>query len=156
MPIEAYRGSDEAKYELFRISRLMWNTERIQTDLVRGMFIMIHKKGSRDDYGNYRAICLLCHSYKLMSSVVARRLMAKLEDHLPDTQAGLRPARGFRDNVCALKWFIQMVLREGRRAVITFIYLYKVSFRQSVDIDILAAYVMHFIAPCPRLHSLWK
>ena len=31
-----------------------------------------------------------------------------------------------------------------------------VSFRQSVDIDILAAYVMHFIAPCPRLHSLWK
>ena len=33
-----------------------------------------------------------------------------------------------------------------------------VNFRQlsSVDIDILAAYVMHFIAPCPRLHSLWK
>ena len=32
------------------------------------------------------------------------------------------------------------------------------NFRQlsSVDIDILAAYVMHFIAPCPRLHSLWK
>ena len=25
-----------------------------------------------------------------------------------------------------------------------------------MDIDILAAYVMHFIAPCPRLHSLWK
>ena len=84
------------------------------------MFIMIHKKGSRDDYGNYRAICLLCHSYKLMSAVVARRLMAKLEDHLPYTQAGFRPARGCRDNVCALKWFIQMVLHEGRRAVITF------------------------------------
>ena len=31
-----------------------------------------------------------------------------------------------------------------------------VSFRQSVDIDMLAAYVMHFIAPSPRLHSLWK
>ena len=31
-----------------------------------------------------------------------------------------------------------------------------VSFRQSVDIDILATYVMHFISPCPRLHSLWK
>ena len=35
-----------------------------------------------------------------------------------------------------------------------------VNFRQlsSVDIDILSAYVMHFIAPCPRprLHSLWK
>ena len=75
VPIEAYRGSEEATKELFRICRLMWNTERIPANLVRGMFVMIHKKGSRNDYGNYRAICLLCHSYKLMSAVVARRLM---------------------------------------------------------------------------------
>ena len=121
VPIEAYRGSEEATKELFRICRLMWNTERIPANLVRGMFVMIHKKGSRNDYGNYRAICLLCHSYKLMSAVVARRLMETLEGHLPDTQAGFRPARGCRDNVCALKWFIQMILREGRQAIITFI-----------------------------------
>ena len=86
------------------------------------MFVMIHT-GSRDDYGDYRAICLLCHSHKLMSAIVARRRMETLEDHRPDTQAGFRPARGCRDNVCALKWFIQMILREGRQAqdVITFI-----------------------------------
>ena len=70
---------------------------------------------------NYRAICLLCHSYKLLSAVVARRLMAVLEDRLPDTQAGFRPARGCRDNVRALGWFIDMVLREDRQAVVTFI-----------------------------------
>ena len=64
---------------------------------------------------------ILCHSYKLMSAIVARRLMTTLEGHLPDTQAGFRPARGCRDNVCALKWFIEMILREGRQAVITFI-----------------------------------
>ena len=70
---------------------------------------------------NYRAICLLCHSYKLLSAVVARRLMAVLDKRLPDTQAGFRPARGCRDNVCALRWLIDMVLREGRQAVVTFI-----------------------------------
>ena len=86
-----------------------------------GTFIMLHKKGSRDDMANYRAICLLCHSYKLLSVVVARRLMAVLDDRLPDTKAGFRPARGCRDNVCALGWFIDMVLREGRQAVVTFI-----------------------------------
>ena len=80
--------------------------------------IILHKKGSRDDMANYRAICLLCHSYKLLSAVVARRLMAVLDDRLPDTQAGFRPARGCRDNVCALRWFID---REGRQAVVTFI-----------------------------------
>ena len=110
----------EATNELFRICRLMWYTERIPPELVRGMFVILHKKWSRDDYRNYRTICLLCHSYKLMYAIVARRLMTTLEGHLPDTQAGFRPARGCRDNVCALKWFIEMILREGRQAVITF------------------------------------
>ena len=57
----------------------------------------------------------------LQDDVCHRGLMTTLEGHLPDTQAGFRPARGCRDNVCALKWFIQMVLREGMQAVITFI-----------------------------------
>ena len=121
VPIEAYRGSVHATNELFRICRMMWHSERIPPELVRGTFIMLHKKGPRDDMANYRAICLLYHSYKLLSAVVARRLMAVLKDRLPDTQAGFRPARGCRDNVCALRWFINMVLREGRQAVVTFI-----------------------------------
>ena len=108
VPVEAYRGSMHATNELFRICRLMWHTERILPELVWVVFIMLHKKGSRDDMANYRAICLLCHSYKLFSAIVARRLMAVLEDHLPDTQAGFRPARGCRDNVCALRWFIDI------------------------------------------------
>ena len=111
-----------ATNELFHIlCRMMWHSERIAPELVRGTFIMRHKKSSRDDMANYRAICLLCHSYKLLPAVVAHRLMAVLDDRLPDTKAGFRPARGCRDNVCALRWFIDMVLREGRQAVVTFI-----------------------------------
>ena len=88
-----------ATNELFRICRMMWHSERIPPELVRGTFIMLHKKGSRDDMANYRAVCLLCHSYTLLLAVVARRLMAVLDERLPDTQAGFRPARGCRDNV---------------------------------------------------------
>ena len=121
VPVEAYRGSIEAKSELFSLCRLMWHSERIPPDLARGVFVMLHKKGLRDDFANYRAICLLCHSYKLLSVVVAHKLMDVLEGYLPDTQNGFRPARGCRDNVCALKWFIRMILNEGRQAVITFI-----------------------------------
>ena len=80
----------------------------------------VEQEGTRDDFANYRAICLLCHSYKLLSAVMAHKLMDVLESHLPDTQAGFRPARGCRDNVCALKWFISMILNEGQ-AVITLI-----------------------------------
>ena len=52
VPVEAYRGSVEATKELFRICRLMWHTELIPPELVRGMFVMLHKKGPRDDYRN--------------------------------------------------------------------------------------------------------
>ena len=121
IPIEAYRGSSGARNELFRICRLMRTTEQVPADLVRGTFIILYKKGQCDDFGNYRAICLLCHAYKRMSAVVARRLMEVLDGHLLGTQLGYRPARDCRDNVCALRWIIAMVLHEGRRAVITFI-----------------------------------
>ena len=106
VPVDAYHGSVEATKELYRICRLMWHTERIPPELERGMLVMLHKKGPRDDCRNYRAICFLCHCYKLLSAIVARRLMTTLEGHLPDTQAGFRPARGCSDNVCALRWFI--------------------------------------------------
>ena len=86
VPVEAYRGSVEATNELFRICRLMWRTEQIPHDLVRGVFVMIYKKGPRDDFAKYHAICLLCHSYKLLSAVIGRRLMDVLDGHLPGTR----------------------------------------------------------------------
>ena len=127
IPIEAYKYSDIAKCELFRIAMLIWDTESIPSDIIIGIFIMLYKKNSRDDFGNYHAICLLCHAYKLISAVIARRLHSQLEHILTDSQAGFRPARGTRDNVCILKWSIKMILREGREAVVSFID-YKAAF----------------------------
>ena len=121
IPAEAYQNSVSAKNELFRIVRLLWETEIIPPEIVRGIFIMLYKKKERNDFNNYRAICLLCHAYKLLSAVIAQRLHVEIEPILPDTQAGFRPARGTRDNICILKWTISMILRESRQAVITFI-----------------------------------
>ncbi|KAI8513670.1 hypothetical protein Bbelb_079940 [Branchiostoma belcheri] len=83
---------------------------------------MLYKKKDRNNFSNYRAICLLSHAYKLLSAVIARRLHIQLEPLIPDSQAGFRPARGTRDNVCILmKWTINMLLRESKPAVVTFI-----------------------------------
>ena len=73
MHVAVYCGSvGAATNELFRNCRLMEDTERIPPGPVRVMFVMLHKKGPWDDYKNYRTIYLLCHSYKLMSIIVAR------------------------------------------------------------------------------------
>ena len=121
IPVEVYQNSTTARSELYRIIRIIFDTEIVPPEFVRGVFIMIYKKKDRDSFSNYRAICLLCHAYKLLSTVLARRLHIDLAEVLPDTQAGFRPSRGTRDNICILKWTIKMVLRENREAVVTFI-----------------------------------
>ena len=121
IPVEVYQNSTTARAELYRIIRIIFDTELVPPEFVRGVFIMIYKKKDRDNFANYRAICLLCHAYKLLSTVLARRLHIDLAEVLPDTQAGFRPSRGTRDNICILKWTIKMILRENREAVVTFI-----------------------------------
>ena len=121
IPIEAFKHSATAKEELFRIITMIWDLESPPPELVIGTLIMFYKKKNKDDYANYRAICLLNHAYKLLSAVIARRLQAALEPLLPDSQAGFRPARGTRDNICILKWTINMLLQEEKPAVVTFI-----------------------------------
>jgi hypothetical protein len=121
IPVEVYQNSTTARSELYRIIRIIFDTEIVPHEFVRGVFIMIYKKKDRDNFSNYRAICLLCHAYKLLSTVLARRLHIDLAEVLPDTQAGFRPSRGTRDNICILKWTIKMILRENREAVVTFI-----------------------------------
>jgi hypothetical protein len=121
IPTEAYKFSNAAKKELFRITSLIWDTELVPCESLIGIFLMLHKKDCRNDFNNYRAICLLCHAYKLLSAIIARRLHIELVDIFPDSQAGFRPARGTRDNMCILKWAINMILRENREALLTFI-----------------------------------
>ena len=121
IPAELYQNSPSARAELYRIIRMIYDTEAVPPDMVKGIFIMLYKKKDHNSFSNYRAICLLCHAYKLLSAVTSARLSVYLEQVLPDSQAGFRPARGTRDNVCILKWTIDMLLREGREAIITFI-----------------------------------
>ena len=47
--------------DIFRICHLIWRSEFVRTEMLVGIFIMLYKKNSRNDFGNYRAICLICH-----------------------------------------------------------------------------------------------
>ena len=52
IPIEAFKYSEVAKQELFRVVRLIWETEIIPPELVKGIFIMLYKKNNKDDFKN--------------------------------------------------------------------------------------------------------
>ena len=121
IPIEAYRGSPAEKQELFAIVRLMWQTEVIPPALVRGTFVILYKKGPRDNFANYRAIGIMCHSYKLLSMLVLHRMRYTVESRLAETRAGIHQERGCRDTVLLLRLLMDAVLRAGKQAVVTFI-----------------------------------
>ena len=114
IPVEAYRGSESAKNDLFEFIKQCWREERLPTTLGRGTFITIFKKGRKDDYGNYRLINLLNHSYKVLSSLLLLRLLKETTDYFSESQAGFRKGRSCRDNIMILAQVIDFVLDEKR------------------------------------------
>jgi hypothetical protein len=122
LPAEVYQCSQKARALLYSIVKRAWREEDIPAEMVEGLFIMLYKnKGSPDDMSKYRAICLLNHSYKLLSSYLLMRLLKEVEDSLPESQAGFRKHRGCRDNVYILARLIDQVIEAERSCVVTFI-----------------------------------
>ena len=52
VPVELYQNSKTAKEELFRIIRLIYDSETVPPELVRGVFIMLYKNKDRNDFSN--------------------------------------------------------------------------------------------------------
>ena len=83
------------------------------------VFVLLIKKGSRGDFANYRAIGLLCHSYKVLSVLLLRQMQPNLEERLSGSQTGFRKARGCRSDVLILKIIIDEIIKAEQKAVAT-------------------------------------
>ena len=101
---------------LFRICRLVWHNERIPPEPVRGMFVVLHKKRPT---GRLQELPSNLPPVSLLQVDVCHRGTA------PGDYTGGSPTRytGRHEvaGTTSVPWFIQMILREGRQAVMTFI-----------------------------------
>ncbi len=91
----------------------VWDSESLPTDMAVGEMLMMHKKGTKDDNGNYRALCLLPHAFKVIWLCILRRIMPHVELILPITQAGFRTSRGCRDSVCIFPCTVEWLLENN-------------------------------------------
>ena len=63
----------------------------------------LFKKGDRRSCENYRGIALLDVTYKLLASIIKRRLEGYMEEALGEYQGGFRNGRGTTDQIFILK-----------------------------------------------------
>ncbi|CAI5461394.1 unnamed protein product [Closterium sp. Yama58-4] len=69
-------------------------------DAVKGaVTILLHKKGDKDQLGNYRAISLLNFTYKILAKVLAERMKKVLHRVISPDQYGFIPGRRLTDGV---------------------------------------------------------
>ena len=100
----------------------IWHKEQVPENLAVCIFIMLYKnKGSTDDYTKYRAIGLLNHAYKIMSTILLRRLVKECAAFFSEWQAGFRAHRGCRDNVLLLRLLYDQIILKNKACVVTFI-----------------------------------
>ena len=121
IPAEVWQHSALSHSELYFFLREVWQKECVPRSLVLCMFVMMHKKGSREDCKNYRAIGLLNHAFKILSVCILQRLMQETEWFLSDWQAGFRSQRGCRDNVLLLRVIYDNIIKGKKQCAVTFI-----------------------------------
>ena len=122
IPAEVWARSKTAKDILFEFLQQIWRKEEVPENLAVCIFVMIYKnKGSKDDYSKYRAIGLLNHAYKIMSTILLRRLVKECEQFFSEWQAGFRAHRGCRDNLLLLRLLYDHIIKNKKKCVITFI-----------------------------------
>ena len=94
IPAEVWKNSEVTKDELFEFLSEVWNKEQVPANLAVCVFIMIYKqKGSHNDCAKYREIGLLNHEYKIMVTILLRRIVEECKQTLLHRMASGIPCR---------------------------------------------------------------
>jgi hypothetical protein len=107
---------------MLEICNDLYQTEVLPVDWRSGVFVNIFKgKGNSNDPTSYRPLCLLCHAYKIFSTVLLRRIRASVDRLLRCGQEGFRSGRGCADNLFTLRAVIDYALEKQLDAEIVLV-----------------------------------
>ena len=108
----------------------MWETRRLPEDWRKAIIFPIHKNGDENAVGNYRGISLLDVGYKILATVMTKRLGDWLEEKeiLAEAQAGFRSKRGTMEQVFVLNAVIGNRLKHSRNKLYTAFIDFKKAF----------------------------
>ena len=86
---------DDACNELLNLCQRCWSEKDIPTSWRKACVVLLFKKGEPALPSNYRPISLLCVGYKVLASMIHKRLLeGGSEERMRPSQYGFRPKRG--------------------------------------------------------------
>ena len=122
LPAELFKACSSALVPaLDELFLMIWSSESIPNDWQMAILSPVFKKGCRTRCSNYRGISLLCVGFKLLESIILRRMAPAYEPILRENQAGFRAGRGCIDQIFALRLIIETRYRHRRPTYVTFI-----------------------------------
>lgn len=108
IPTDIYKNATQkCKDRILKLFNNMAERKKIPEDFENAIVVPIHKKGDRNDPGNYRGISLLCAGYKLFAKMIARRIDTHMETRLLECQNGFRKGRSCIDGAFATKLLLE-------------------------------------------------
>ena len=78
---------------IFKLCKRIWDEEVFPKEWKRAIIVPVYKKKDKLDCNNYRGISLLCHSSKILTTIIMERIKKRTEEILSEKQAGFRTSR---------------------------------------------------------------
>lgn len=122
IPNEMLRGTiDELVPILTKMFNQILRSGYIPAQWEISYIILLHKKGARDDIGNYRPISLLSNVYKIFAKIILGRITARLDENQPMEQAGFRRNFSTIDHIHTLKQIMERYSEFNKTLYVAFI-----------------------------------
>ncbi|MFH4984690.1 hypothetical protein AB6A40_011399, partial [Gnathostoma spinigerum] len=94
---------------------------KVPSDWKSSKTILLYKKGDREDFKNYRPICLLSTIYKLFTKIILNSLSRTFDERQPREQAGFRGGYSTIDNIFVLNQLLQKSLEHNLPLCLVFV-----------------------------------
>ncbi|KAI5752456.1 hypothetical protein M8J77_017138 [Diaphorina citri] len=126
IPAELLKALDEeTKDLLFEIMKDIYAKGEIPEDFKESKIVMLPKKPKSKKCEEYRTLSLLSHASKILTTIVKRRILQKVDENLECDQFGFRNGRGTREAILALRTVTEESMRVNKPVYIAFVDLQK-------------------------------
>ena len=118
---ELYKWLDTDSRDILReVLNQCWEEEEVPKVMLEANVASIYKKGDTQHLANYRQISLLNGAYKILASIIQKRISSKIDQAIQTTQYGFRANRSTSQALCVARRLQDLAEQSGQGMIMCF------------------------------------